>query len=139
MHLGQLIERSRCSTSTGLQRCCQWCGKVEQRQVMHHRREVHAESLGDRRAGFAEGDACADEARQVQRGQPVALLVLGDLRIWIGRGRPHRDGHLLQACKTCSAAALGPEVDPIAPVSIDRLHDDRLQDAVLADVLGQLQ
>lgn len=66
----------------------------------------------------------------------MALLVLGDLGVGIGRCRPHRDGHLRQPRKTCSAKALGAEVAAVAPFGICRLHDDRLQDPVLADVLG---
>lgn len=138
MHLGQLVQGSWRGTSSGLQGGCQRRRQVEQCQVMGHRRQVHAQALGDRRVRLAHVDASADEARQIQRCQPVALLVLGDLRIRVGAHLPHRDGHLLQAREACSAEPLGPELDAVAPVSIDRLHDDRLQDAVLADVLGQL-
>lgn len=82
-------------------------------------------------------DAILDEARQVERRQTVALLVLGDLCIGVGEYIAHDNGHFRQAGSLSRAPALGAEVDAIATGRVGGMHDDRLQDAVLADVLGE--
>lgn len=68
----------------------------------------------------------------------MALLVLGDLGIAVGRQVAHDDRNLMQTGTNHCAQPLGAEVNPVPAVAVGWMHDERLQDAALPDVLGKL-
>jgi hypothetical protein len=67
----------------------------------------------------------------------MALLVLRHLRVRVGRCITDHDGHHVESSTLGSAATHRAEVDEVATSSAGVMHDDRLQDATLADVVGQ--
>lgn len=71
-------------------------------------------------------------------GVAAPLLVLGHLGVRVGWCVTHDDGHLDQPRQLRCAPATGAEVDAIAPVAVNRMHDDGLENAALTNVLGQL-
>ena len=58
---------------------------------------------------FALVDLRADEARQVERRQAVALLVLGNLRVGIGRRIAHDHGHFFNPARLAARSRLAPK------------------------------
>ena len=83
-------------------------------------------------------DPAADEASQVQRRQPVALLVFGDLCISVRREIADRDGHFPEARSPRRPESLGAEVKAVPAAFIGRVNDQGLQDAARRDVVRQL-
>ena len=67
----------------------------------------------------------------------MALLVLGDLGIAVGRHVAHDDWNFMQSGSDRRAQSLGTEVDAVAAVNIGRVDDERLQDAAQPDVGGE--
>ncbi len=137
MQLAQLIERARRGAATRLHRLVQLGRQIEQREVVCHGGLIHAQPLGDRRVRVAGIGPCPYEARQVERRQAVALLILGNLHVGIGRCLAQYHGHLGQPRTACCPPALGAEVDAVTPLCVGGMNDKRLQDAVLADVFGE--
>ncbi len=68
---------------------------------------------------------------------PVALLVLRNLGVGVCRRIAHDHRDFVEPFSPRGAKSLGTEVDSVAPSCISRMHDDRLQDAVLADVCSE--
>lgn len=68
----------------------------------------------------------------------MALVVLGDLCVRVGRRVTHDDRHRLQSGSLGSTQALGAEVNAVVASRVRAVHNDRLQDAVLADVICEL-
>ena len=91
------MQRARRGAAARLQGLVEFRRQVQQRQVVGHRRQVHAEPSGDRGVRLAGLDAPLNEARQIERRQAVALLVLGDLGIGVGRLVADDDRHFRQA------------------------------------------
>ena len=94
--------------------------------------------LGDRHVGIARLAAALNKARHVQRREAVALLDLGDLRVGIRRQITNDDRNVRQSGLPCGPQTLGAEVDQVATIAISGVHDDGLQDAVLAEIFSQL-
>lgn len=105
--------------------------------MVRHGRQVHAQPFGDRGVGVAGVGSSANEARQVERRQAVALLILCHLRVRVGRRIAQHHGHFSQACAPCRAPTLGAEVDAVTPLLVGGVNDERLEDAVLANVLHE--
>ena len=70
---------------------------------MRYCRQIHAELRGDDRVRVAGIDLRADEPGEFERGQPLALLVFGDLGIAISRQVTHDDRNLMKPCFDCGA------------------------------------
>jgi hypothetical protein len=73
---------------------------------MRHRRQVHAKLLGNGGVRVTAVDLLADELRHFDRGQPMALLVLGDLSIAIDGQVAQDNRHFAQASSNRSAKSL---------------------------------
>ncbi len=67
----------------------------------------------------------------------MALLVLGDLCIAIGRQVAHDDRNLKTPGTNRSAQPLGAEVDTAPAISIGEMYDEGLQDAALLNVRSE--
>jgi hypothetical protein len=126
----------RCAPAS-LHRIIEHRRKFQQRQVVRHSGQVQAELPGDGRVRVPGIHLRTDEPRQLERGQPVALLVLGDLGIAICRQVANNDRNLKKPSADRSAQPLGAEVDTVPAILVGRMHDDRLKDAALLDVLSQ--
>lgn len=70
---------------------------------MRYRRQVHAELPGNGGVRVTGVDLLADELRHFDRGQPMALLVLGDLGVAIDGQVAHDDWHFVQTRANRSA------------------------------------
>lgn len=105
---------------------------------MRDRRLVNTQELGDRGVRVACVGLPANESSQVHRRETVPLLVLGDLRVGVGGCLANEDRHLGKAGPPRGATALGAVMDTVASGCVGRQDDERLQDAVLADAVGQL-
>ena len=68
----------------------------------------------------------------------MAFLVFGDLGVGVSRRVADDDWDFSQSCTLRRAPPLRAEVDAVLPLLVGRMNDDRLQDAVLPDVFGQL-
>lgn len=66
----------------------------------------------------------------------MAHLVLGNLGAGVGGSRANDSGHLHQTGLTRCPETLGTAVNLMATPRIGRVHDNSLQDAVMADVYG---
>ena len=104
---------------------------------MRDSRQVHAKALGDGGIRVTLVHFPSDEPRQVERRQPVALLVLGDLRVRVRRGIADNDRDFQQPNPSSCPPPLGTEVDSVSAGCVRRVNDDGLQNAVLSDVLGK--
>ena len=104
---------------------------------MTHGGWVHSESRGDRRVRFASVHLGLDETRQVERRETVALVILSNLGIGVCGCIAHDHGYFIKPCSPGGTKSLGTEVDSVAPRRVSGMHDDGLQDAVLADVVGE--
>jgi CheY-like chemotaxis protein len=104
---------------------------------MRYRRQVHAELLGSGGVRVTSADSLADELRHLERGQPMPLLVLGDLRVAINGQLAQDNRHFAQTRSNRSAKSLSAEMDEVAAIAIRRMNDERLEDAALLDVRSQ--
>jgi len=68
----------------------------------------------------------------------VALLVLGDLGVAIGRQVAHDDRNLAKPGSDRCAQPLRAEVDAVPAMAIGRMHDEWLQDTTLLEVRGEV-
>ena len=106
--------------------------------MVRDRGHVHAEAPGNRSVGLALIDAGLDEACEIGRREAVTSLVLGNLRVRICPNVTNDDWNVRQTGSSCRPQSLVAEVNTVATFVIARMHDDGLQDAVLADVFSQL-
>lgn len=106
---------------------------------MRDRRLVDSHAPRDLRVRFTGVGPRAHELRQVERRQPVALLVLGHLRVDVMGRSADDDGHLSETGLPGRAYTLCAEEDPVAAAAAGAVHDDWLKDAVHADVGRELR
>ena len=111
--------------------------QLQQGEVMGDGGLVDAHAPGDRCVRVAGIDSAPDESRQVQRRETMALLVLGDLGVGIGRrvANDHRDFN--QPRTLSRTPTLCAEVNAVPTLLVSRMNDDGLKNAVLADVFGE--
>jgi hypothetical protein len=105
---------------------------------MRHGGHVHRQPLGDGGVGLTCFHPRPDEARQVERRQAMSLLVLGYLGVGISGRVADDHRNLGQPCTLRCTPPLRAEVDAVSALLVRRMNDDRLQDAVLPDVVGKL-
>lgn len=66
----------------------------------------------------------------------MSFLVLGNLGIAIRGQVAHDDRDLIQSGTGRCTQPLGAEVNWVPAITVGRMHDERLEDAALTDVLG---
>jgi hypothetical protein len=94
--------------------------------------------LSDLGVGFADIGARPHEPGEIERRQPMALLVLGDLGVGVMCLRADDDRDYLEPRPFRRAAALGAEEDAVATVICGGAHNDGLKNPTQSDVLGKL-
>jgi hypothetical protein len=97
----------------------------------------NAQAPGDRCVRVARLRLPANQPRQVHWRQTMPLLVLGGLRIGIGRHVTNHDRDFGQPRTLRRTPALRAEVNAVPTLLVGRMNDDRLQDAVLTNVFRQ--
>jgi hypothetical protein len=100
--------------------------------------EVYPQALGHCGIGLTRIDPAANEACEVERRQCMALHVLGDLRVGVRWRITKNHRGFLQANALRGKPTPGPKVNLMSAFSVGRVHNDGLQDAVLAYVFSQL-
>ena len=101
-------------------------------------RLVDAHALRDLRVRVTCVETRAHEPCEVERREPVALLVLGDLRVRIVRSDIDDDRHLAQARELGSTKPLRTESNTIPAFGPESVDHDGLKNTVQRDVGRQL-
>ena len=121
VQLAEFMQRARRCDAPALQRLIEFGRKLQQGKVMRHSRQIHAEAFGHGGVRVARISTAADEPGQVERCQPMTLLVLRDLGVGIGRCIAYDNGHFMQSGSDRRAQPLGAEVDAVAAVRVTRV------------------
>ena len=106
--------------------------------MVSHAREVDAHLPCDLRVGITGVSPRAHEPGELERRQPVTLLVLRDLGIDVMGFRANDDGDCAEIRLLGSPEPLGAEDDTVSVVVGRPAHDDGLKDAAQSNVLGEL-